>query len=193
MTSVNPAIFARIPAYESIVESSAPAYFSSPAYEIKNFDKTMNPFQIAGALTLGLFKPNNINNGWQRAKRHYRSKFYIIANDKWDLLLLASMVITFIITLVVLFRSHSLNVIQVYKFNNEEDAKDPIKQAQLDKWNSTFKDEIWISARAGLASIPIIIALWNMFKRTTIPNKLNKPASLYEIQNRASRDLLREE
>lgn len=184
-----PYVFRRNKGHGSIADENAPVYFRSPAYEIKNFDRDMTWFERTGTLLFRLFKPNDENNLWRRLVRNYKSPYYITANDKWDLFLLTVMMITFIITVIVFFRSHTLKVTQVYEFTNSEDAKDPIKQKQLDEWNSTFQGEAWLAGRAALAAIPVIIALWNMFKRTTKPNKANRISSVIEQQNKASRNL----
>jgi hypothetical protein len=144
-------------------------YRHTPAYEIKN--SGISGYELSKAL----LTPNSNNTISDRFFRLYRERMYITYNDRWDKLLLVVIVISFIVSMVVLFRSINLNATQVYQFNNPEDAENEENKETLDAWNNTLNHTGWIFFRVLLAAFPVLISFWRLFKRTTIPS--NEPSN----------------
>ncbi len=143
-------------------------FVGSPDYSINN----VNGLHAVDFVTSLVYPLNNPNALWYRIPRLYRENLYITNCDIFDKISTLAIIASAIVACVIFYRAYFvLDAHQVYVFNNPEDEKDPAKLAQLNKYNEQWFSVYWLIGKTALMGIPALIAMWQIFKRTSVHAK----------------------
>lgn len=145
-------------------------FVQTPDYSIDNvagYDGVLGKITLLGHL----FTPYSKNTIADRVGRLSREEMYVINCDSFDKINSAVVLIGAVIAMVIYFRSVTLNARQQYVFINPEDNNNPEKVAELKSYNDQWSTNTWLMGRTFLLAVPGMIALWEIFKRTSVHRK----------------------
>lgn len=145
-------------------------FIQTPDYSINNIAGYDG---VTGKLTLlgHLFKWGSGNTLLTRGDRFLREELYVVNCDRFDKINSIAILISAIIAMIIYFRSVSLNARQEYVFVDPEDNHDPEKVQNLKYYNEQWSTTPWLMGRTFLMAVPGMIAMWQIFKRTSVHRK----------------------
>lgn len=106
-------------------EQVLPYFYKSPDYALAN----VKGYDTIWSKPLMLLDSHN--NVLARVNRFFKEKMYIINCDNFDKLSTAAILIGFILSIVILYHSHGIDVIQEYKFSAQKQNEYDIDNERL--------------------------------------------------------------
>lgn len=120
-------------------------------------------------LIVDLVIPNSENTLFDRARRTYNEPLYVVFSDWFDKLVTLSALLSLIVLVILYAYMANINAERSIVLKNGQEMT-PEKQKKLDLLNNVISPIAQV-----LSIIPIIVAGWNWFKRTTKPiNKMRR-------------------